>query len=581
MAAKLQLCLVALVVISHQLDASRFKRQGFVFDTASGGGGEKCVTKDTRQTGQCIEIVKCDEATRILVGNPNAAQRRFLQQRTCKFEGSTPFFCCVTGGGQPPKPPTVPVTPPPTPPPTPAPTTPPKPRTPDNSGFTLMPEAKLNQECGISKNPVVRVVGGTPAALGAWPWMAAIFVGGVFSFVSCGGVLINEQYILTAAHCVVDKATGLKKQESDYTVRLGDLDIATDTDNAQPVDFKVLQLIPHADYNPTLIKNDIAIMKLDKPTQFTDLIRPICLPTIASMVSNQFEGTTPFIAGWGTVEFRGESSNVLRQVSLKVTPRATCQSAFDKFKVTISDTQLCAGFALGGKDACQGDSGGPLMFPDAETSKWYTIGVVSVGFKCAEPVSNFNLAFTILDNFTKQLQSLTLNEMVQSMTQLMILFFLYGYAVANVIRDFDSFKEFDPWNISSESEWIANRTAPINNLNLSSELELSSDNEKYNNPNNNRTGKARWYSRIWHDKLVAPYVEAGSSSSESFNSWMKGQPKPRTGLQLLPELPAKLPPPREAQHRLPSMMKTLMIMSLKTFQFQLEIQDGKGDTERG
>lgn len=387
MAAKLKLILILLAFIIHQLDASRFKRQGFVFDNA-GSSAEKCVTKDTRQNGQCIELVKCDEATRILVGNPTAAQRRFLQIRTCKFEGSTPFFCCVTGGGPAPTPPTIPVTPPTT---TPSPTTPtttaPRPRTPDDgSGFTPMREAQLNQECGITKNPVVRVVGGTPAALGAWPWMAAIFFGGVFSFVSCGGVLINEQFILTAAHCVVDKATGLKKNEADYTVRLGDLDIGVDTDKATPQDFKVVQLIPHAEYNPTLIKNDIAIMKLEKPVaQFTDLIRPICLPTIPSMVSNQFEGTTPFIAGWGTVEFRGESSNILRQVALKVTPKATCQSAFDRFKVTISETQLCAGFALGGKDACQGDSGGPLMIPDPDTAKWYSIGVVSVGFKCAEP----------------------------------------------------------------------------------------------------------------------------------------------------------------------------------------------------
>lgn len=380
-----------LAFIIHQLDASRYKRQGFVFDNA-GSAAEKCVTKDTRQNGQCIELVKCDEATRILMGNPTVAQRRFLQLRTCKFEGSTPFFCCVTGGGgggQPPTRPIVPVTPAATTPttttvrtlPT---TTSPRPRTSD--GFTPMSEAQLNKECGITKNPTVRVVGGVPAALGAWPWMAAIFVGGVFTFVSCGGVLINEQYILTAAHCVVDKATGLKKKESDYTVRLGDLDIAVDTDKATPVDFKVIELIPHAEYNPTLIKNDIAIMKLDKPlTQFTDFIRPICLPPIPSLPTSQFEDTTPFIAGWGTVEFRGESSNVLRQVSLRVTAKAACQSAFDRFKVTISDTQLCAGFALGGKDACQGDSGGPLMLPDPDTNLWYSIGVVSVGFKCAEP----------------------------------------------------------------------------------------------------------------------------------------------------------------------------------------------------
>lgn len=67
--------------------------------------GESCTTKDG-QKGVCVEVVKCDEAVKILGGRPSAAQRQFLQERTCRFEGSVPFFCCVTGG--PPKQPDTP-----------------------------------------------------------------------------------------------------------------------------------------------------------------------------------------------------------------------------------------------------------------------------------------------------------------------------------------------------------------------------------------------------------------------------------------------------------------------------------------
>jgi len=383
---------VFLIQIQTNDALNRFRRQGFVFQTGS-SGDEACTTKDGQQ-GVCIEVVKCDEATRILGGNPTPAQRTLLRERTCRFEGSTPFFCCLSGAGQPDitPPPTaapVPVTSAPAPvTPAPAPQTPaplpPEPKS-ENPGSNL---AELEKVCGVQTATGIRIVGGVPALLNAWPWMAAIFIDDpnirTTSFVS-GGVLISDLYILTASHCVRDKA-GKTLPAGNFLIRLGDLDISSDTDGASPVDFNAVKIIPHEKYNSNTHQNDIALIKLDKPAVFSDSIRPICLPK-ESMRGENLDGMRPFIAGWGTVEFRGESSSVLRQVQVDVQSNQNCQTAYNQFKITISNAQLCAGFPMGGKDACQGDSGGPLMRPvgvGVQSNTWYTIGVVSVGFRCAE-----------------------------------------------------------------------------------------------------------------------------------------------------------------------------------------------------
>lgn len=379
--------MVFLSLVSTVESANRIRRQGFVFETGS-SSSDACFTKDG-QEGVCIEVVKCDEATRILSSNPTPAQRRLLTERTCRFEGGTPFFCCITGrtDGQPEVTPP-PVRPPPTSaPPPPPPVTPPPvtpgPPTPQGKAMTL---ADIDKVCGMSNGTGIRVVGGQPALPNGWPWMAAIFIAdprGVIATneVSCGGVLISEWYILTAAHCAINRDTRQTRSTSEFKVRLGDLDINSNDDGVNPVDFDVTEVAPHAQYSQDTHTNDIAVLRLNRATAFTVGILPICLPTPESIRTMDLVDRTPTIAGWGTVEFRGQSSSILRQVILTVVSNTQCQQAFRRFGMTIKSTHLCAGFERGGKDACQGDSGGPLMLPFS--NKWYTIGVVSVGFECA------------------------------------------------------------------------------------------------------------------------------------------------------------------------------------------------------
>ncbi|KAF0764095.1 venom protease-like [Aphis craccivora] len=112
-------------------------------------------------------------------------------------------------------------------------------------------------------------------------------------------------------------------------------------------------------------------------------IQPICLPILSHHRANKLVKSVPFVAGWGATSFRGPSSTTLMEIQIPVLDNSECKRAFANKKAIIDDRVMCAGFLTGGKDACQGDSGGPLMWPNG--NQYYLVGVVSFGFKCAEP----------------------------------------------------------------------------------------------------------------------------------------------------------------------------------------------------
>jgi len=114
-------------------------------------------------------------------------------------------------------------------------------------------------------------------------------------------------------------------------------------------------------------------------------VHPICLPSSPKLRESRFEKKTPFVAGWGAIGFNGPTSAVLREVQLPVVPDEVCLDKYKSFKnIQLDETNICAGTQLGGKDTCQGDSGGPLMQPTTPT-EYVQIGIVSFGYKCAEP----------------------------------------------------------------------------------------------------------------------------------------------------------------------------------------------------
>ncbi|XP_061725123.1 venom serine protease Bi-VSP-like isoform X2 [Cydia pomonella] len=370
---------------------------------------ETCTTVDN-EVGSCISVTDCQPYLKLIQesrSNPNAL--RLLRQAHCGFQGNNPKVCCPRPGiptGPPPLPSTEP-TPAPTPPTEPTPSPAPKELEPQLEAVTL-PEAPV---CGVSNASFSRVVGGIPAKLGDFPWMALLGYkerrAGAGARWLCGGSLISARHVLTAAHCIHTRENDL------YLVRLGELDLARDDEGATPVDVLIKTLVKHQEYSPKSFTNDIGILVLSRNVQFTNLIQPICIPRSGDLRSRSYENYTPLIAGWGDTEFRGPSATHLQVLQLPVLSNDFCAQAYSAYKAQVIDQRvLCAGFKKGGKDACQGDSGGPLMQPiynsETRTTFFYQIGVVSYGKKCAE--AGFPGVYTRVTNFVPWIEETVANN---------------------------------------------------------------------------------------------------------------------------------------------------------------------------
>ncbi|XP_043225296.1 transmembrane protease serine 9-like [Amphibalanus amphitrite] len=215
-----------------------------------------------------------------------------------------------------------------------------------------------------------RIVGGKQAVQGEFPWLAGIFKNGR-QF--CGGSLIDEKHILTAAHCVAHMSS---YDVSQLLIRLGDYDVSTPFE-AKHETYKVARIVRHKGFSEKTLHTDIALITLSKPVKYKSNIRPICLD---SGVSRGAAGQTVTVAGWGSLREGGRQASIMQKVSLKVWDNSKCRSTYGPSAPGgIISSMLCAGRQ--GKDSCSGDSGGPLMHISGVV---YQVGVVSWGIGCGK-----------------------------------------------------------------------------------------------------------------------------------------------------------------------------------------------------
>ncbi|XP_011301302.1 proclotting enzyme [Fopius arisanus] len=222
--------------------------------------------------------------------------------------------------------------------------------------------------CGMSSKSKTRIVGGRPADPREWPWMVALIRTDADHY--CGGVLITDRHVLTAAHCV----HGLRKR--DVIVRLGEYDFSADN-KPRVHDLRIIEIRSHPDFDALNYDNDIAIIKLHRRTVFNTYIWPICLPPTGFSAENK----SAIVTGWGTQYYGGPASPILLEVAVPVWPQDLCRRTMES---RVSQNTLCAGAYQGGQDSCQGDSGGPLLH-QLGNGRWINIGIVSWGVRCGEP----------------------------------------------------------------------------------------------------------------------------------------------------------------------------------------------------
>uniref|UniRef100_A0A8D3BMX1 pancreatic elastase II n=1 Tax=Scophthalmus maximus TaxID=52904 RepID=A0A8D3BMX1_SCOMX len=220
--------------------------------------------------------------------------------------------------------------------------------------------------CGLPTFPpvVTRVVGGEDVRPNSWPWQISLQYNrqGEWRH-TCGGTLISDQWVLTAAHCI--------SSGKEYRVAMGKHNLIETEGGA--VFMGTANIIVHEKWNPFFIRNDIALIKLENAVPFSDTIMAACLPAAGSILPNN---EPCYVTGWGRLYTGGPIADILQQALLPVVDHATCTKP-DWWGSQVKDTMVCAG-GDGVVSGCNGDSGGPLNCRSADGA-WGVHGIVSFG----------------------------------------------------------------------------------------------------------------------------------------------------------------------------------------------------------
>nr|XP_005892957.1 PREDICTED: transmembrane protease serine 11D [Bos mutus] len=228
----------------------------------------------------------------------------------------------------------------------------------------------FTRECGVRSDLITlseeRILGGSKAEEGDWPWQVSLQWS---SSHRCGGALISNRWILSAAHCF--------RSYSDPRQWIATFGTSTISPQQR---VGVTNILIHDNYKPETHENDIALVQLDREVTFNRYIHTVCLPEANQAIS---PGSTAYVTGWGSQSYSGNTVSDLNQGRVNIISNTVCNAPAG-YNGAVLSGMLCAGLPEGGVDACQGDSGGPLVQEDSR-QHWFIVGIVSWGYQCGLP----------------------------------------------------------------------------------------------------------------------------------------------------------------------------------------------------
>lgn len=238
----------------------------------------------------------------------------------------------------------------------------------------------LNEDCG---KPVhssrARIIGGRKVEAGTRPWQASLWKKSTKKHF-CGGSLISDRWVVTAAHCV----SGPDNLNTE--IRLGKLH-TNKPDRGKEQIVEPYGIFIHPYYSVETFDNDVALIQLSRRVTYTDYVRPICLPMHKTDADENLlkQGKIAVISGWGKKRNNAtqDVSKRLREAEVPIVNQTLCKQSHSHL---ITKNMFCAGYPDGKADACQGDSGGPLAIENPlneHEKRWVLAGIISWGDGCA------------------------------------------------------------------------------------------------------------------------------------------------------------------------------------------------------
>jgi trypsin len=246
-----------------------------------------------------------------------------------------------------------------------------------NAGATELTTTTVGNALPNHIESRTRIVGGFNALEGRFPY-GEVSLEGWRGRHQCGGSVVAKDMILTAGHCM----------RYFSVVKVGEYDKSNTVTAAGIQIFSSIEKIRHPDFEASMFRNDVMLVKLDG---IIEGIVPVRLnqdemkPSTSSVLT---------LIGWGTVDVSTKTSKsgdgtfpeVLQQASLPYIPNSVCESSsydgHSLYRDEIFDEMMCAGTT--GVDACSGDSGSPLLVKGSSAEKDVQVGLVSWGHGCGK-----------------------------------------------------------------------------------------------------------------------------------------------------------------------------------------------------
>lgn len=235
---------------------------------------------------------------------------------------------------------------------------------------------------------------------GEWAWHAAILEKPRDLYV-CGASLVDEYWVMTAAHCVDDFT-----DTNSLKVRLGEYDVLRSSEPHRHEEFQVSRVILHPGFDNTTLLHDIALLRLATPAKRRSHINTVCMPD-AELSEKILITSKCIVTGWGKRDEKSNHSIVLKEVIVPVWKNNDCERSMKlQFgpNYQLPSSVVCAGTT--GRDACDGDGGGPLVCE--KNNHWYQIGIVSFGIGCGRP--NVPGVYTRVHSYKQWIHDVVLNS---------------------------------------------------------------------------------------------------------------------------------------------------------------------------